>query len=230
MARTTVRRTRTRPSPRERWRERWFALRRRVLLRRRLLAAGCIGLAAFAALRVLAPLPPDTVEVSVAARDLPAGAVVADADLDVRHVDPDQLPAGLLSGEDLRGRTLGAPVRAGEMLTDARAVAPGLLAGYPGSVAVPVRIPDAGSVGLLRVGDRIDVTAADPRGSGESQVVAHDAVVLALPGAEQGPGAASGLGGRLVVLATSAQTAQDLAWAGVNRHLSFVLSGSSGPR
>lgn len=203
-----------------------------MLLRRRLLAALCVGLAAFAALRAVSPLPPETVTVTVTARDLPAGTVVAAGHLDQRRIDPGLVPHGLLESADLHGRTLATAVRAGEMLTDARAVSPGLLAGYPGSVAVPVRIPDAGSVGLLRVGDRIDVTAADPRGTGGADVVAEDVAVVALPadpgtapGSGVGTGLGTGLGGRLVVLATSPSTAQDLAWAGANRHLSFVLSG-----
>ena len=60
------------------------------------------------------------------------------------------------------GRTLAAPLREGEPVTDVRVVAEGLLAGYPSLVAAPVRIADAGAVRLLRVGDRVDVVATDP--------------------------------------------------------------------
>ena len=58
---------------------------------------------------------------------------------------------------------LAGPVRAGEPLTDVRLVGASLAAAYPGAVAVPVRLPDAGMAALLRVGDRIDLVAADPR-------------------------------------------------------------------
>lgn len=221
------RRPRTSVPITDRLQRRWYAVRRAVLLRRRLLAALCLGLAAFVGLRAVAPLPPETVTVSVAAHDLSAGSVLTTEDLTDREVDPAHVPAGLLAAGDLHGRTLTAPVRAGEMLTDARTLAPDLLAGYPGAVAVPVRIADAGSVGLLRVGDRIDVTAADPHGraTGGAVTVARGATVVALP-TDPASAPAAGLGGRLVVLATSAATAEDLAWAGVNRHLSFVLGGS----
>ena len=44
-----------------------------------------------------------------------------------------------------------------------RLVGPALTAGYAGLVAVPVRLPDAGTVDLLEVGDRVDLVAADPQ-------------------------------------------------------------------
>jgi Flp pilus assembly protein CpaB len=95
------------------------------------------------------------------------------------------------------GRTLAAPLRAGEPVTDVRLVGPALTDGYPGLDAVPVRLPDPGMVALLRVGDRVDLVSADPQG-GDATVVATGLPVLALPAAPERD--AAGLPGRLVVL------------------------------
>ena len=77
------------------------------------------------------------------------------------------------STDDAVGRTLAAPLRAGEPVTDVRLVGPALAAGAPGADALPVRLPDAGMVGAARAGDRIDLIATDPQG-GRRSVVAAD--------------------------------------------------------
>lgn len=199
------------------------AVRRAVLLRRRLVAAVCAAAAVLVALQAAAPPPPPTVSVTVAARDVAPGARIGPRDVEQRDVPPAVVPAGAAGEEALVGRTAAGPLRRGEVLTGARVLGPSLLAAHPGLVAVPVRIPDAGAVELVRVGDRVDVTAADPRGADPALVVAPAAPVLALPSPDDGGGA--GLGGRLVVLATTPATARELAQAGVGRHLSLVVSG-----
>ena len=78
------------------------------------------------------------------------------------------------------GRTLAAPLRRGEPVTDVRLVGPELTDGTPGLTAVPVRLPDAAMVALLEVGDLIDLIATDPQGSGAT-VVAAGVPVLAIP-------------------------------------------------
>ena len=68
---------------------------------------------------------------------------------------------------DLRqvlGRTLAAPMSRGEPLTRLRTLSRGLLRGYPGATAVPLRVTDADIVDLLRVGDRVSFVVADPDG------------------------------------------------------------------
>ncbi|MDP3969132.1 MAG: SAF domain-containing protein [Nocardioides sp.] len=199
------------------------AVRRTVLLRRRLVAAVCAAGAVLVALQAAAPPPSPTVSVSVAARDLAPGEPLGARDVERRQVPAPLVPDGAAEVDELVGRTTAGPLRRGEVLTGERVLGPTLLAAHPGLVAVPVRIPDAGSVGLLRVGDRVDVAAADPRGAEPAYVVAPAAPVLALPSVDDGGGA--GLGGRLVVLATPPATAQELAQAGVSRHLSLILSG-----
>ena len=172
------------------------AVRRAVLARRRLLAGLLTAVAVAAGLHTARAAPPPQVEVLVAAHDLPAGEVL-DAG-DVRRVGfaPGSVPHGV--AQDPAGRTLAAPLRAGEPLTDVRLVGPALTDGYPGLVAVPVRLPDAGMAGLLRVGDRIDLVSADPQGR-SAETVAAGVPVLALPDTPTEVGAA-GLTGRLVVV------------------------------
>jgi Flp pilus assembly protein CpaB len=194
------------------------AVRRLVLSRRRPLAALLAAAAVVAGLHELRPPPPDVVAVLTAARDLPAGTTLHEQDL--RSVDyaSGTAPSGLAS--DAVGRVLAAPVRAGEPLTDVRLVGAALAAAYPGSVAIPVRLPDAGMAALLHAGDRIDLVAADPQG-GAARVVASDLVVVALPRPDE-ESMASGLPGRLVVLAAPEAVREDVAQAAVTGFLSFT--------
>lgn len=202
-----------------------LAVRRGVLRRRRLLSALCAVAAVLAVVRAVTPPPPETVTVIAAARDLPSGTVLAADDL-LRLTLPDSaVPDGAVASSDAVGRTVAAPVRRGEPLTDARLVGPGLLAGYPGLVAVPVRVPDAGAVALLRVGDRIDLVVADPAG-GRSGRVADDVPVVALPAASDsaGAGLTAGQGGRLVVVAAPEAEAAEIAESAVRGFVSLTLS------
>src|SRR4051812_18202876 len=195
-------------------------LRRRVLARRRLLAALLTAVAVAAGLHAAGAEPPARVGVGVAAHDLPAGAVVG-AD-DVRRVGfaPGSAPDGL--ADEPAGRTLAAPLRAGEPVTDVRLVGPALTDGYPGLAAVPVRLPDAGMVGLLRVGDRIDLVSADPQGGGAS-VVAAAVPVLAIPDSAPEVGA-SGLTGRLVVVGAPPADVARIADASVRTFLTLAFA------
>ena len=156
-------------------------VRRRVLARRRLLAALCLGAAAAAAVHAVAAPPAPTVEVLVAAHDLPAGHELAEDDLVLLGLPPDAVPEGVL--RTVVGETLASPVRAGEPITDVRLVGSGLAAAHPDLATLPVRLPDAGQAALLDPGDRIDLLATDPQAGG-SRVVAAGAVVLAVPRAD----------------------------------------------
>ena len=202
-------------------------MRRAVRRRRRLLAAALLAVAVVAGLRSVAPPPAPTVPLLVAATDLPAGTVLTRADLavvDAPASGPGPPDGALTAVPPALGRTLAAPLRRGEAVTDVRLVAPSLLDGYPGLVAVPVRVPDAGSVALLAVGDRVDLVAADPR-AGTAEVVARDAPVLALPGDPEATGGGAAPGGALVVLGSLPSLAPSLAAAGSRAALSLVLVG-----
>ena len=121
-------------------------LRRRWVLHRRWLAAGALALAVLVALRAVSPAPPPQADAVVAVRDLTGGQQLGADDLAVRQVPRDLLPEGAVADTaPLVGRTLASPTRAGELVTDRRVLDEGLLAAYPGTVAVPARLADAAS-------------------------------------------------------------------------------------
>ena len=203
------------------------AVRRTVLARRRPLAALCAGVAVLAGVQAVRPAEGATVAVPVAAHDLDSGTVLSAGDLSTRRLPVGSAPDGIET--HAVGRTLAGPIRRGEPVTDARLVAPALIAGYPGRVALPVRIADADVVGLLRVGDHVDLVAADPR-SGTASYVAVDVPVVALPAPDEqrvGSSAGSiagGVTGRLVVVAAVPSDVDGIAGAAATDLLSVVIS------
>lgn len=196
-------------------------LRRGLLARRRSLAAVCAAVAVAAALQATSSPPPPRTTVLTAAHDLGAGRVVRPGDLQHTAYEPASVPTGTLRAAAAVGRTTTGPVRAGEPMTDARLVEASLLEGYPGLVAVPVRIGDPGAVRLLRVGDRVDLLAADPQGDHGAEVVGRDVPVLAIP--REGEGAPGLTTGALVVLGLPDATARTVAQASVSAFLSVVI-------
>lgn len=136
------------------------------------------------ALRTALTPPPTGVPVLVAARDLPAGHVLAGRDLDVVHVPPAAAPAPGLAESDLVGRELVVAVPA------ALPLVPALLAGDrfaldppEGTVVVALTPADATTAALLRPGDRVDLVT-------EAGALARAALVLEITE----PGAAGLLG------------------------------------
>lgn len=205
-------------------RRRWRTLRRRVLARRRPLAALCAAVAVLVGLRVGAGPPPPSVEVSVAVRDLAAGSIVGADDLTTMAFAAGTEPHRL--AQDPVGRVLAAPVAAGEPVTDVRLVGAGLAAAHPDLTVMPVRLPDAGVVALLRPGDHLDLMAADP-GSGRATPLAYDALVLAVPqtsGSSDPAGGSAAPPGRLVVLGISPSAADDVGLAAVTQFLVVSFS------
>ncbi len=196
-------------------------LRRAALVRRRLLSAVLVGVVVLAVVRAVAPPPEPTVSAVVAARDMPAGVTVRLRDVATEALPPTTVPDGAVRNPV--GRTLATAVSAGEVLTDSRLVGPSLLEGRDGQLAVPVRIPDADAVGLLRVGDRIDLFAADPAAVEPTGVqVLEAARVLALPA---GTGDQAGATrGRLVVLAATPAQVADLSGYAARGLLTIALS------
>jgi Flp pilus assembly protein CpaB len=189
---------------------------------RRLLASLAAAAAVYFTVTAVSPDPPPTVAVLAAARDLPGGAVPGAGDLRTIRLSPDVVPHGAVRpGTPLGSRTLSGPVRAGEALTDARFLAPGLVRRH--TVAYPVRIDDAEAVALLRVGDRVDVLAASATVRRDAARVAAAVPVLALPAPASGASR-----GALVVLSVVPETAADLAQAAVNSRLSLALTGERG--
>lgn len=207
-------------------------VRRAVLRRRRALAAATAAIAVGAGLVTVRPPDPPTSTLLVAAVDLPAGAVLTEADVRIAHVPGRLVPDGATDVVgSVVGEVLAAPLRRGEALTDARLVGPGMVPADadPGHVAVPIRLSDPGQVDLLDVGDRIDLMATDPAEQ-VAHTVASAATVLAVPGpGEAGAGAlgaGGALGGRLVVLALPSVQVAEVTAAAVASYLTFVWSGT----
>src|SRR3712207_4750001 len=115
---------------------------------RRLAVALLLCAAAGITVHQLTPAPAHTVQVLAAARDLPAGATLSGTDIATVNVPPSVVPSGTFAGAaQVDGKQLAAPLRKGQLLTDAQLVGPGLLAGAPpGSAAVPLRMADPTSI------------------------------------------------------------------------------------
>ena len=194
--------------------------RRHVLRRRRSLAAVLAAVAVASGLAAASDPPRATVAVVVAVRDLPAGEVLGDDDVTTVAFAPGSVPAGLAL--DPAGRVLAAPLPRGQPLTEVALVGPAMTGDRTDLRAVPVRLPDAGAVALLRVGDELDLVATDPQ-AGSTETVARDAVVLAVPAPDDATGPA-GLPGRLVVMGVAETDVERLAGAVTRAVVTFTWS------
>ncbi|QIK74400.1 SAF domain-containing protein [Nocardioides piscis] len=152
----------------------------------------------------------------VASHDLASGDRIGADDVTLREWPADLAPSGIPGS--IAGRTLAAPVRAGEPVTSVRLVGSDLAQAHPGLTVLPVRLPDPAVVDLLEVGDRVDLSAVDPE-SGTAQELAGGVVVLAIPPPSV---AESSLTGRLVVLGISPDRAADVAAAALTQFLSVA--------
>ena len=200
-------------------RRRVRAVRHQLLRRRRWIAALLVGASALAGLRAVAPPPPDTVQVLVASRDLPAGARLEAGDLATTAFPTSVAPADRLT--DAAGRVLAAPIGRGEPVTGVRLVGPALAKAQAGQTVLPVRLPDAGMASLLRAGDEVDLYATDP-GTGTARLLATGVTVLATPhDVPEGP--AGGSGGALVVIGVSQSDALEITGASLSQFLTVAL-------
>ncbi|PKW27504.1 SAF domain-containing protein [Phycicoccus duodecadis] len=192
-------------------RARW---RRGVL--RRVLAALCAAGAVALGVRELRPPPPPSVGVVVAARSVPAGAVLSPADLALVPVALDaRQPGAVLDPASAVGRRLAAPLAAGEAVTLTRLVPRRAGEGLPpGAVALHVLLADPAAADLLSAGRRVAVY-----NTAGGVALAHDATVLSVDPAAASRGSVlsdTSAGPRGVVLA--------LESAGADR----VLAGHGG--
>jgi pilus assembly protein CpaB len=151
---------------------------------RRLIALGCLALAAFSALdheAAPAPRSPTGEPVVVAARPLAVGSLLTAGDLhtiewpaSIRPADALQRPVSAI------GRRLSGALGAGDPVTSQRLVGADLTTGLPpGLAAVPVPLGDTGSAGLIHPGDVVDLFVADTSG-GRAAVLARALLVLAV--------------------------------------------------
>lgn len=190
--------------------------------RHRRLAAALL-LAGAAAIAVRSVLPAPGTAVVTAGRDLPAGHVVAAADLATVLVPRAAVPAGALDEQALVGARLASPVREGEPVTDARVSGAGLTAALPpGQVAVPVLL-GAQVRPWLAVGQRLRLVAAaspatDPwaatQAAGTDRADTLATVVDVAAAADDGLLAAGDAGTVAVLVQVAAEDAEPLAAAG----------------
>ncbi|MFF2244711.1 RcpC/CpaB family pilus assembly protein [Arthrobacter sp. NPDC058130] len=213
---------RGRPSPRR--------LRGWLDRNRRLLAALLFCVPAGLTVQQLTPAPADTVMAFAAAADLPAGKTLEPGDVSRVRVPPGLVPAGSPGSEtSFEGKQLAAPLRHGQLLTDAQVLGPGLLAGSPpGSAAVPLRMADPAAIQLVSPGQLVNVVLTGGNGfeqPAESQTLAEAVPVLwtSAQGGSAGPWPATAETEGLVVVAASADQARRLAGASTQGKLFFVL-------
>jgi len=200
-------------------------LRRAVAARRRTLAAIFAAAAVVSGISAARPPPPPTTPLVVAAHDLTAGTVLGVDDLDTVEWPSDAVPGGALATDDpALGRTVAAPMRAGELLTDVRLVQPSLLVGYsPQSVLATIRIADPATASVVHVGDVVAIVGANPQGGPTSaSVLARDIRVVAMPAAPAESLAVSD--GLVLVVAVDEAIALQLADAAVRLSLSVLLT------
>ena len=197
---------------------------------RRLIAAVLFCIPAGLTVQQLTPAPADTVIAFAAATDLPAGKSLEPGDVSKISVPPGLLPAGNPRSETaFEGMQLAAPLRQGQLLTDAQILGPGLLAGSPpGSAAVPLRMADPASIQLVSPGQLVNVVLTGGNGleqPAESRVLAESVPVLwtSVQGGKAGPWLATGDTEGLIVVAAAADQARRLAGASTQGKLFFVL-------
>lgn len=155
-------------------------LRSALSRRRRLAAAGLLGLALALVVLRLAPPQARTEPVVTAARALAAGTVVSAEQLAVAAYPHALVPEGAAADPaELVGRTLAGAAAPGQPLTEAAVVGPGLLTGQPpGVTAVTLRIDDPGALRHVRAGDHVDVVHRPDELAGERQVLGRGLPVL----------------------------------------------------
>ncbi|MCX6500129.1 MAG: RcpC/CpaB family pilus assembly protein [Arthrobacter sp.] len=204
----------------------WFRRNRRLTVA--LLLCVATGLA----VQQLTPAPEATVPTWAAAKDLPAGRVLAAADIAAVEVPPGLLPGGSLDHAALEGKQLAVALRKGQLFSDSQLVGPGLLAGSPfGTAAVPLRMADPASVQLVSPGQLVNVVMTS--GNGYEQASASQLLASAVPvlwtsahGNRAGQWLDAGDTDGLMVVAADPDQARRLAGASTQGKLFFVLVGA----
>jgi pilus assembly protein CpaB len=194
----------------------------RTLLLRRAAAAVLVGLAAVLALTPGRGLSADNTVV-VAARDLTPGTVLEASEVTLRALPAQSVPDGTArTPTAVLGRTLAAPVRRGEPLTDVRLTGSELartVATNPDTVSVPLRLADPGVAALLHPGAAVDVVTVGER-QNEPVVLARGARVLAVLEAGTRTGERDG---RLVLVALDPAAAPRVAAASISQTLTVTV-------
>jgi pilus assembly protein CpaB len=204
----------------------WLSRNRRLAVALLLCAAAAITV------HQLTPAPVYTETALAAARDIPAGAAMSPADLASVQVPPGMMASGFLREPgEAAGKQLAAPLRKGQLLTDAQLLGPGLLAGTPpGSAAVPLRMADPSSIQLVSPGQLVNVVLTSANGFDQQEppeVLASGVPVLwtSSQGGQGGQWLGTAETDGLIVVAATAEQAARLAGASTQGKLFFVLVG-----
>lgn len=181
-----------------------------VLAHRRIVAAVLVGLAVWSGLTALTR-DPDTRDVTVVAHDLAGGTTLRASDLRSADLPRGAVPAGVMARDASVGRILSGGMRAGEVVTDRRAVDPRDLGN--GLVLAAVEVPaSAGEV--LRTGDEVDVLAVGDDGAAD--VVAEGTEVVTIRTDAERETTVLGIG-------ADRRTATELARVSVTSRLTAVV-------
>lgn len=200
------------------------AFRRAITWHRRPLAAIVAVLGTLALLAALSPERPVGHWAVVTSRAVRAGATIEQADLRRVHLPEASLPDGFLDdiGQVVGLMAVGAlPLNA--IITPADVFTPGGLQASAGKAIMPLRLPDDGLRGLLKVGSTIDLIGINSR-SGEAEILARSVRVVAIPAVDdpQGFGTTSS-GGLLVLVEVTPDAASQLSTASLSSRLSVIL-------
>ena len=200
---------------------------RRGVLVRRAIAVALLIAALASALSAAKELP----RVPVFSRDLPAGAELALADVDLARLPASSIPDSALAAkpEDLSGRVITAAANKGEVITGARLLGEDLVSSLVGGTGaesgrmIPVKLAEPDIIPHLHHGDTVDVVTAVETGADAAtptaRVIASGGRVVSTSSPE---GEASS---STVLLALPQDHANDVAAASLSQPLTVVIVG-----
>ena len=209
---------------------------RRGVVVRRAIAVALLIAALASALSAAKELP----RVPVFSRDLPAGAELALADVDLARLPSSSIPDSAVAAkpEELTGRVITAAAGRGEVITDARLLGEDLVSslvgGSEGAAArmIPVKLAEPDIIPHLHHGDTVDVVtavdaASSPSDVGEGEApTAPTARVIATGGRVVSTSSAEGeASSSTVLLALPHDHANDVAAASLSQPLTVVIVG-----
>ena len=200
---------------------------RRGVLVRRAIAVALLIAALASALSAAKELP----RVPVFSRDLPAGAELALADVDLARLPASSIPDSTLTEkpEELSGRVITAAANKGEVITGARLLGEDLVSSLVGGTGaeagrmIPVKLAEPDIIPHLHHGDTVDVVTAVEAGAAAAtptaRVIASGGRVVSTSSPE---GEASS---STVLLALPQDHANDVAAASLSPPLTVVIVG-----
>ena len=209
---------------------------RRGVVVRRAIAVALLIAALASALSAAKELP----RVPVFSRDLPAGAELALADVDLARLPSSSIPDSAVAAkpEELTGRVITAAAGKGEVITDARLLGEELVSSLVGGSEdaaarmIPVKLAEPDIIPHLHHGDTVDVVTAVDAASSPSDVGEGEAStpptarVIATGGRVVSTSSAEGeASSSTVLLALPHDHANDVAAASLSQPLTVVIVG-----